>query len=381
MTRLLGPFGCAAILLLAAASALAAPAGLVVRDGVLMRGGRPFVGIGVNYFDCFYRTLIREDDTSYRQGFRELAARKVPFVRFMCGGFWPSEMKLYTEDRPAYFRRLDAVVRTAEREGVGLIPSLFWNASTVPDVVGEPCDQWGNPHSKTIAFMRTYTREVVSRYRRSPAIWGWEFGNEYNLSADLPNASEHRPGVHPELGTPTSRSGRDDLTHAMIRTAFREFGRSVRALDRDRVVITGNGFPRPTAWHQLHTHDWADDSPEQREEMLRDDNPDPTDTLCVHAYDDFERIPEAMRIARRARKPLFVGEFGVPGPPTPEIRDRFARMLAVIVDQRVPFSALWVFDRPGDDTFGVAPGGPRAYQLDAIAAANTKLRAAQAGAR
>ena len=58
----------------------------------------------------------------------------------------------------------------------------------MPDLVGEPRNQWGNPQSKTRQFMRTYIREVVSRYVNSPAIWGWEFGNEYNLSLDTPDA-------------------------------------------------------------------------------------------------------------------------------------------------------------------------------------------------
>ena len=57
----------------------------------------------------------------------------------------------------------------------------------MPDLVGEPRNQWGNPESKTRQFMRTYIREVVSRYVNSPAIWGWEFGNEYNLSLDTPD--------------------------------------------------------------------------------------------------------------------------------------------------------------------------------------------------
>ena len=63
----------------------------------------------------------------------------------------------------------------------------------VPDLVGESCNQWGNPESKTRQFMRTYVREVVSRYVNSPAIWGWEFGSEYNLSLDNPDRWRNLP--------------------------------------------------------------------------------------------------------------------------------------------------------------------------------------------
>ena len=77
----------------------------------------------------------------------------------------------------------------------------------MPDIVGEHLDQYGNPDSKSLAFIRRYTQEVVERYRNSPAIWGWEFGNEYNLDADLPGHHLHRPVCWPTLGTPPNRTG------------------------------------------------------------------------------------------------------------------------------------------------------------------------------
>ncbi|MBM3493175.1 MAG: hypothetical protein FJX72_02450, partial [Armatimonadetes bacterium] len=63
------------MLCLAATAAMGsapAPQGLYVRDGVLMRAGKPFCGIGVNYFDCFSRHLKDPQDTSYEQGFLRL---------------------------------------------------------------------------------------------------------------------------------------------------------------------------------------------------------------------------------------------------------------------------------------------------------------------
>ncbi|MBM4040246.1 MAG: hypothetical protein FJ290_17205, partial [Planctomycetes bacterium] len=41
----------------------------VARDGTLLHEGKPFRGIGVNYFDAFYRTLRNPADVSYREGF------------------------------------------------------------------------------------------------------------------------------------------------------------------------------------------------------------------------------------------------------------------------------------------------------------------------
>jgi len=349
-------------------------AGLSVRaDGVLLRDGAPCRAIGVNYFDAFARTLKDHNDTSYEAGFRTLAAHGIPFARFMCTGFWPAEMALYRQDKAKYFDLLDGVVRAAERHGVGLIPSLFWYMPMVPDLVREPCDQWGNPDSQTHRFMRTYTREVVTRYLDSPAIWAWEFGNEYNLAADLPNAKQHLPPIVPSLGTPATRSDRDILTHEMIRTAFREFAAEVRRHDSARLICTGNSIPRPSAWHQMHEGTWGKDSPEQLALMLSQDNPDPVDSLSVHIYGDAAgRLADAAQAALAHGKPLFLGEFGVQGR-GPEARQEFGALLQRIEALEVPLTALWVFDFGHQDDWSVSADNDRSWQLRAVAQANRRI--------
>jgi len=359
----------------------------VDENGVLIKDGKPYRGIGVNYFEAFYRTLKDPKDTSYREGFKALAEHKIPFVRFSAAGFWPSEWELYLKDKEQYFKLLDGVVKAAEESGVGLIPSFFWHAGAVPDLVGEPLDQWGNPRSKTHKFMRQYTREIVTRYKNSAAIWGWEFGNEYNLGADLPNASEHRAHVEPELGTAKSRSERDDLTHDMIRAAFAEFAKEVRKYDNTRVITSGNSNPRPSAWHQRAELTWKQDTEGQYAEMLLGDNPDPMDMISIHLYahqeERFNRVVNckellktALDAAVKAKKPLFVGEFGVSEKLGPElVRKRFTEMLATIEKSGVPLTALWVYDYPlQKGTGNVTAANNRAYQLKAIQQANQRIR-------
>jgi len=338
----------------------------------------PLRGIGVNYFDAFYRTLKDPNDTSYDEGFRTLGRMGIPFARLLCGGFWPAENRLYSADRERYFRLLDGVVRSAETHGVGLVPSLFWHRSTVPDLVGEPCDQWGDPNSKTHAFLRTYVREVVTRYRDSPAVWAWEFGNEYNLSADLPNAAKHRPQVVVKLGTPATRSARDELTRDMIRTAFLAFAREVRRHDPRRAITTGNSLPRPSAWHQRAEGSWKPDTREQFAEILLGDHPDPLSAISVHVYRTPERLDWAAGAARQAGKILFVGEFGVPGKPTAETRKRFAELLGAVERSGAPLAALWVYDFARQTEWNVTADNERAWQLEAIAQANRRLRRARA---
>jgi hypothetical protein len=335
-------------------------------DATLLRDGKPYRGIGINYFDCFLRTLKDGNDMSYDEGFKTLAARGIPFVRFCATGFWPSDMKLYQTNRVEYFRRLDGVVSSAERHGVGLVPSLFWYCAAVTDLVGESMDQWGNPQSKTHAWMREYVREVVTRYRGSRAVWAWELGNEFSLQADLPNAKDHRARIVPKLGTAESRSERDDLSFAMVRVAFAEFAKAVREHDPDRPVMTGDSFLRLSAWHQEHEKKWTQDSKEQFQEMLAKANPDPVSAISLHAYeDDDQRLGWVMEVSRKLGKPVFVGEFGAQGT-TPEQAAKFKRLLAAIDRHEVPLACLWVYDLKSQPDFTITPDNARAWQLDAI---------------
>ncbi len=53
----------------------------------MLKNGKPYRGIGINYFDCFLRTLNKADGTSYDFGFATLAAKGIPFARFCATGF------------------------------------------------------------------------------------------------------------------------------------------------------------------------------------------------------------------------------------------------------------------------------------------------------
>ncbi len=366
------------VVLLAPVGEATAAEGLrVSADGGLLLRGQPFRGYGVNYFDAFNRTLGPTSRTTYDAGFAELAKRKIPFARFAACGYWPNDQRLYLTNQAEFFSQLDGVVKSAERHGVGLIPSLFWFHATVPDLMGEPVSKWGDPASRTHAFMRSYVSNVVIRYRGSSAIWAWELGNEFNLPADLPNAAEHRPPVVPSLGTPATRSKADELTHAAFRTALVEFGREVRLHDPHRLILSGNAFPRVSAWHQMMEKSWTKDSPEQFDAMLAGDNPDPVNSLTVRGYEDsdFTRIPAAVAVARRLNKPLFVGEFGVPGVANEASKAAFVRRMESLGRDGVTFAALWVFDFDGQkDDWNVSGANDRAHQLDALQEINRRWR-------
>ena len=368
----------------------AQPLGLTVRDKVLYRGNKPYRGIGANYFSLFSRMLKDGDDKSSLENLKKLSQAGIPFVRFMCGGFWPVEQKLYLEDKDEYFRRLDRVVKSAEENRIGLIPSLFWHSSTVSDLMGEPLDQLGNPNSKSIAHIRRYTADVVTRYKNSPAIWGWEFGNEYNLGTDLPNAGEHRPAVWPQLGTATMRSERDEMKWPWLKTAIVAFAETARGIDAHRIIGTGHSMPRASAWHNSAEKSWKPDSEIQFGEILARDNPNPVDTLSVHLYPDEKNqyvggatsldgaVAVAQKWARQIGKPLFIGEFGAERKMGEKARPTFQEFLAAIEKHRVPLAAFWVFDLDQQNAdWNINFENDRADFIALAAQSNARLQASE----
>lgn len=362
--------------------------GLTIKDGVLLKDGRAYRGIGVNYFGVFYDLLKHPDDAGFREDFRRLRERGIPFVRFAANGFWPVDNELYFQDKNAYFQLLDSVVSAAEQNGIGLVPSLFWNWSTVPDLMHEPLSAWGDRRSQTHRFMRDYTRELVDRYGRSPAIWMWEFGNEYDDQVDFPKGAKPRAPVVLELGTPGSRSDKDDLTLDALLTVFREFVKTVRKLDRARAISSGNDIPRADAFH-LHTTGRGDlDTRAQWTSMLLKEN-SAFPVISIHVYlnrsrpffvdqpvDPAGAVEAVSRIGRSAKKPVFAGEFG----PAANDRDVGARqfriLLRAIETSGVPLAAVWNFGRmPGDGVnWNITFDNENAWMLDEIAAANARIR-------
>lgn len=374
------------------------PPGLTVVDGQFYQDGKPFRGIGINYFSCLIRitgTAPKGPDfenRDYKDGFRVLKAHGIPFVRFCAGGFWPNDWQLYLSDKERYFEIFDELVAEAERQGLGLIPSLFWTYSTLPDLVGESLDQWGNADSKTRAFMRQYTTEVVSRYKDSPAIWAWELGNEWIHEADIPQEELGRGWIVPAYGTPATRSSKDKLFRPTIYSAQQDFYQTVRSLDPTRAVFTGDALPRPAAWHNRHNASWSIDSPDQWQEIFLADNP--FDTLSVHLYyyrpedrprdggvlhfSPAEQIDFLMQISQLSGKPLFIGEFGQEPSDAVSLEEQSAQVAEIldwITHSQVPLSALWNYDldSPHHRHFHITGTNERAGFLEMLRKANEAL--------
>ena len=348
--------------------------------GLLTRNGAPYRGIGVNYYDAFIRTLRNPQDVSYREGFSKLGDHHIPFARFAAGGYTAKDFQLYLTDKEAYFRVLDGVVQSAEKSNVGLIASLFWSIEAVSALEQEPREAWGNPQSKTRQFMRNYTRDVVSRYASSPAIWGWEFSCELSLAVDLPNPPRNS-------GKVAARA----LSVTNFQSAAFDFAKVVRSLDPNRILLTGNSLPRPSAYHNMTDGTLASDTEQQFATILLRDNPAPFSPICIHTspaaieryFGDHkvsyqQLLQTCNNIGRSVGKPIYVEEF-VPVPARAGLfggsgKDYFAKELNGIETSGVPMASVWVYDRKLlPDRSNLTFENERSYMLDMIAAANRRL--------
>ncbi|PIZ33495.1 MAG: hypothetical protein COY42_29915 [Armatimonadetes bacterium CG_4_10_14_0_8_um_filter_66_14] len=369
--------------------------GLTVKDGKLYRNGEVYRGLGVNYCDLFQELVHNGDDTRTLDGLTFLGQKKIPFVRFWSCGFWPSDWDLYFADKDEWFRRLDLVVRTAEEAGVGLIPDLFWRTETYPDLFEEFMQDWANPDSKTRAFMSTYVKEVVTRYKDSSAIWGWEFANEINRACDLPNGMEFLGKKIPARKVDLAKDARNLMTHQIAESAFVAFAEEVRKHDPFRFVTTGNSTPRWCSFHIANKLQplWGEDNREQSLEAFKWYAPDPTDVVSVHSYGE---KPEDVKyagvtgieatltvlkdFARQLNKPLFVGEFAGLSPDKTELKPKFREYQTLYLDtfvkEKIDLAAHWVFDYTRDrDSMGlVRKDNECAWVIDQLAEYNERIR-------
>lgn len=351
------------ILLLTAGCVLAVPAGLYVENKTLMHSGKPYRGMGVNYYSCFNTLFAHPENRDFVEGFRILREDyDIPFIRFAACSYGSKSWKLYENDPAEYYRRFDLIVKEAEKQHLGLIPSLFWRLGSVGDWCDESLGQLGNPGSRTRAFYRKYAEETARRYKDSPALWGWEVGNEYMLGADLPKLNHLPP---PKAGSNEPRTAADKIFRPMILDLYEDVYRTIRAVDPDRIILTGDSMTRDAAWHNHYNNAWGLDTRDQWLEIFSADTPDCFDVVSIHLYPEMEKhyfagekvtIEEftaaAVRSIRKRGRPVWCGEFGAAASDEGE-QEMVLRMVQIIRDEKIELSALWNFVPAGTFQKGV----------------------------
>lgn len=352
----------------------------IEKDGTVTIGQTPFYGFGVNLFPPFIRNLQEPDTKVFRRDFALMREYEIPFVRVPFSGWDCALYRVYEEDPQKYFAAMDEIVAEAEKNHVGIIASLMWMESAVACYVGEKRCRIGDTDSKTMAFSKQYVSDVVKRYVGRPGIWGWEIGNEYNLTADLCD-----PTI-PDFLWPNIASmphgeidGYDFYTSRELHIFYREISAEIRKHDSYRMISSGNGDMRFMAWQLRAASDQKDeyhlwkngtgmDTREQFDEMNAFFTPDPMDTVCFHlqhgtlnvnppkyemtlsrwgrtdvsAGEYFKAFAES---AKRLHKGLFFGEFGdfIDMEQDPELERNFVQIMAWIREAGIQLAASWQF--------------------------------------
>jgi hypothetical protein len=362
------------------------PMGVYVKNGALLRAGMPYRGMGINYYTCFNTLLAHPENRDFVEGFRILREKyQIPFIRFAACPYGSKDWKLYAENPEEYFRRMDLIVREAEKQNLGLIPSLFWWLPAVGDWCEEPLGEMGNPQSKTRAFYRKYAADMAERYKDSPAIWGWEIGNEYLLGADLPKLN-HLPA--PKAGSNVPRTAADKLTRPMILDLYQDLHSTIREIDPRRIIVTGDAMLRNAAWNNRHRDDWGLDTREQSLEMFTAETPTGFSVASIHLYPEEdgkffkdekvsleELVKAVVQEAHRHGRVVWCGEFGAAASGEAE-REMVERMFQTIKETGIELSALWNFVPFGEFQRGVdiKPDNERAWMLTEVQRFNESLK-------
>lgn len=337
----------------------------VEADGTITVGGKPFYGVGVNFYDGFNRYAGARPSISSEDTIKNIAKAEIPFMRVAFSAYRAQGVQAYLESPRTYFKYMDQFVAWANENKVGIVASLFWSISSgwTPTVEGAVDKDIGNPDSALMKVMLQYTRDVVTRYKDNPAIWGWEIANEVNLSTDTGSSSK--------------------LSLKDVQSFYSAIAGEIRKYDSYRMISNGDATYRKEQYNLSNGKGWVQDTEEEFRQIVPQFAPGQVDAISCHPYSaDYERynrpftIEEEMKtmvsIAKSNKKALFVGEFGVGDAAScdsPEAPAYFKRMLAAIKDSGVQLAAVWNMDMLGMDidkgyypeqSFAIA--GPTSYK-------------------
>lgn len=350
---------------------------VTARGPALVLDGRKYRAVGVNvphlhqiflgtwfHLDHLYGTpekaraaAVAAVEDASRSGFA--------FIRFFAGPGYPIESaRLYEKDPDAYWRGMDELFALCRRNGLRVVPCL--NVTGQHARCGEPRQAILDPSSKTWAENRRYVEAFATRYKDDPTVLMWELENELMLAADVDmKGTPLLPrGVYPEGATVRETGGREDsLTWEMTQRIYREQAASIKSIDPNHLVTSGDAGVRPEATSRRETFPdfrYRDDT--WREHLANElaAQPEPLDVFSLHHYGPadpgpkgaglppLERARLTARAVRAAHAPLFVGEMGQDAPAfksDPEAA--WARAyLDMAEEEGIPLVALWVWHFP-----------------------------------
>jgi endo-1,4-beta-mannosidase len=368
--------------------AIAGP--LTVTNGKFTKDGAPFNGVGVNYFNAFTRYALNGNDMSWKTGLGTLNYYQIPFIRINTFGFWSTDIQnQYLNNKTQFYERLDKFMDEAAAQNVGVIMSLFFNFTALPELNKEDYAAWGDGNSTTRKMMRAMTAEIVTRYKGHAALWGWEFNNEKNQFMDLPDSVNNFRWLPPRADK-APRTRADNYSVQTILPAMAEFADIIRSLDSATPIFSGNNSSRFDSYHLYKLNSWDADTPEQYGLIVSRDNAGKVNTLTIHLYPEtegtlFGNQPSTISdilaavMARSAidGRPFFLGEFGTNDATLGNegAKQKFIQITDAILQHRVPLSAAWAFDLfQQTGTYNITSSNSRSYQLDTLKEMNKKMK-------
>lgn len=367
---------------------------LSVSNGLFVKDGKPFYGVGVNYFDAFQRYVINGDMSAISK-LSTLKQYHVPFIRINTIGFWPTDIQQhYMNNNGQFISRLQTFMDAAQAQGIGVVLDLFWNWDAYADINGEHMPAWGDPNSATRQYMRAQTAFLVGKFKDHPALWAWEFANESTGIIDIPASVGNYhwvPSGGPSVGSP-ARTVADNIVPSTIISALADFATTVRQVDPNTPIFSGNSPPYYCAYNMQQSGSWKPDTPQQFGMILLRNEPAPINTLSMHLYPDQEGtsgkyftqpstatfndiLAAAMAESVIANRPFFLGEFGVNTATlgASGAMDKFNQMTDSIMNNRVQMSSLWVFDLAQQATTYSVTTSVSEYQLEKVSSMNQTM--------
>ncbi len=304
--------------------------------------GKPLYVTGVNCYNLFNQSVNASMSVSdMEETVRVLVEQKVPVVRFNCNIYHKNELaSYYFGKKEQYFANLTRLAQLCDEAHILLIPSVFWQIATLPDYYSEALEEWGNTESETYKFMLNYTAEVINLLKGHKCIAAWEFGNEFNLAADIDIA------------------GYPNITATQIGTALKGFADVVASLDpQGRLISSGHSVMRNHQWHLFNANNWTVDSFAQYEEMTGVMTPNPMKGMSEHIYEDARsfsdrgtldrssQIASSMECAKSLGMVFYVGEFTGPSDASADV---VKSHYDTYFDQGVQLSLIWNYALRGN---------------------------------
>lgn len=325
-------------------------------------GGKPLYATGMNCFNLFTQSFGANGYTAndMEKTVAVLQREQVSVVRFSCSPFYAEQFGYYFDNKQQFLSNLDSLATWCDRAHIALIPSIFWNTSSVPTYYGEAADAWGDTGSKTYAHMLSYTEDIVNTLKDHKSLAMWEFGNEFSLQADIEMA------------------GYAAISAAAVETAYKGFAEKILSLDpHQRIVSSGNSIMRNSQYHQYTEKSWTVDSWDQYKQITGILTPEPMKGMSEHIYEEArqfsdkgtvdrsEQISYAKQVAAALGKAYYVGEFTGPKTASGDSLMIHRHFMAYYA-QRVQLSLMWNYAFRGDVEYSFkadTPYGNMAFRM------------------